>query len=55
MLAGIVVSFLGQKLDYRDAAISASYLLGITTEKLAEFRGTPSIIPSDIIESLFMN
>ncbi len=55
VLAGIIVSFLGQKLDYKDAAVSASYMLGIATEKLAEFRGIPSIIPSDIVESLFMN
>ncbi|MCF7793674.1 MAG: NAD(P)H-hydrate dehydratase [Candidatus Cloacimonetes bacterium] len=53
VLAGIIVSFLGQKLDLRNSAISASYLLGETSEKLAEIRNPASIIPSDIIENLF--
>ena len=53
VLAGIIISFLGQKLDLKNAAISASYLLGITAEKLAEIRMPASIIPSDVIEELF--
>ncbi|OPX27145.1 MAG: hypothetical protein B1H06_04975, partial [Candidatus Cloacimonas sp. 4484_143] len=53
VLAGIIVSFLGQKLDIPNASISASYLLGETAEKLAEIRKPASIIPSDIIEELF--
>jgi NAD(P)H-hydrate epimerase len=53
VLAGIIVSFLGQKLLLKDAAISASYLMGKTAEKLAEIRKPASIIPSDIIENIF--
>lgn len=53
VLAGMIVSFLGQKLNLCQAAVSASFLLGETAEKLAEFRNTASIIPSDIIENLF--
>ncbi|MBC8415731.1 MAG: NAD(P)H-hydrate dehydratase [Candidatus Cloacimonetes bacterium] len=53
VLAGIIVSFLGQKLPLEDAAISASYLMGKTAEKLAETRKPASIIPSDIIEEIF--
>jgi len=53
VLAGIIVSFLAQKLDIKNAAISASYLLGKTAETLAEIRKPASIIPSDVIENLF--
>lgn len=53
ILSGIIVSFLGQKLPLEDAAISASYLIGKTAEKLAEIRKPASIIPSDIIEEIF--
>lgn len=53
VLAGIIVSFLGQKLDIPNAAISASYLLGETAERLAEMRNPASIIPSDIIAEMF--
>jgi NAD(P)H-hydrate epimerase len=53
VLAGIIVSFLGQKLPLKDAAISASFLMGKTAEKLAEIRKPASIIPSDIIEEIF--
>ncbi len=53
VLAGIIVSFLGQKLSLRDAAISASFLMGKTAEKLAQTRKPASIIPSDIIEEIF--
>jgi NAD(P)H-hydrate epimerase len=54
VLAGIIVSFLGQNLSVADASISASYLLGSTAEKVAEKKKTPSITPSDIIEHLFL-
>lgn len=53
VLAGIIVSFVAQGLKLSDAAINASYLMGITAEQLATKRGTPSIIPSDIIANLF--
>lgn len=53
VLAGIIVSFLAQKLDLKNSAVSASFLLGETAEALAEIRKPASIIPSDIIEHLF--
>ncbi len=53
VLAGIITSFVGQQLSLQDAAISASYLMGETAEKLAETRKPASIIPSDIIENIF--
>ncbi len=53
VLSGIIVSFLGQGLQMKDAAISASYLMGKTAEHLEKYRLTPSIIPTDIIEHLF--
>ena len=53
VLAGIIVSFLGQKLSLKDAAISASFLMGKTAEKLAQTRKPASIIPSDIIDEIF--
>jgi len=53
VLAGIIASFIGQQLSLKDAAISASYLMGETAEKLAEIRKPASIIPSDIIENIF--
>ncbi len=53
VLSGIIVSFLAQKLSPPEAAISGSYLLGSTAEKCAEFRQTPAITPTDIIEYLF--
>ncbi len=53
VLAGIIASFVGQQLSLKDAAISASYLMGETAEKLAEIRKPASIIPSDIIENIF--
>ncbi|MCK4653377.1 MAG: NAD(P)H-hydrate dehydratase [Candidatus Cloacimonetes bacterium] len=53
VLAGIIVSFVGQKLPLKDAAISASFLMGKTAEKLAKTRKPASIIPSDIIEEIF--
>ena len=53
VLAGIITSFIGQKLSLKDAAVSASYLMGEIAEKLAETRKPASIIPSDIIENIF--
>ncbi len=53
VLAGIIVSFLGQKLDYKDASVAASFLMGTTAEKLALIRKPASIIPTDIIEEIF--
>ncbi|MDY6915469.1 MAG: NAD(P)H-hydrate dehydratase [Candidatus Cloacimonadota bacterium] len=53
VLAGIVSSFIGQKLTLAQAAGAASYLLGKTAEKISQTRYKASIIPSDIIENLF--
>jgi ADP-dependent NAD(P)H-hydrate dehydratase / NAD(P)H-hydrate epimerase len=53
VLAGILVSFLGQKLPMKDSAVSAAYLLGKTAERIAKKRKSASIIPTDIIEELF--
>ncbi|RLC51127.1 MAG: bifunctional ADP-dependent NAD(P)H-hydrate dehydratase/NAD(P)H-hydrate epimerase [Candidatus Cloacimonadota bacterium] len=55
VLSGIIISFLAQKLSIKDAAVAASFLMGKTAEKLAKFRKTASIIPSDIIENIFKN
>lgn len=52
VLAGIIVSFLGQGLALSSAAISASCLMGKTAEKLSEQFGTASVIPTDIIKNL---
>lgn len=54
VLAGIIASFAAQGMDIDLAAINASYQMGSTAEKLARIRKTPSIIPSDIIENLFL-
>jgi NAD(P)H-hydrate epimerase len=54
VLAGIITSFIGQKLDLANSAISAAFLLGKTAEKLSQKRKPASIIPSDIIEHLFV-
>ncbi|MFO7896526.1 MAG: NAD(P)H-hydrate dehydratase [Candidatus Cloacimonadales bacterium] len=53
LLAGIIASFLGQKLPLWQAAPAASYLLGKTAEKLANSRKPASIIPSDILDEIF--
>jgi NAD(P)H-hydrate epimerase len=53
ILAGIIASFVGQGLSLEHAGISASWLLGITAEKLALKKGTPAITPTDIIAKLF--
>jgi NAD(P)H-hydrate epimerase len=54
VLAGIIASFLAQGLSIPDAAVNAAWLLGKTAEELATWRGTPSILPSDIIDNLFV-
>lgn len=54
VLGGIIASFAAQGLELGRAAINASYLMGKTAEFLAKKRATPSIIPSDIIENLFV-
>ena len=54
VLAGIIASFAAQGMELGEAAINASYLMGKTAEYLATKRRTPSILPTDIIENLFM-
>ncbi len=54
VLAGIVASFLAQGLEIPDASINASFLLGKTAELLAEERDTASILPTDIIDNLYI-
>lgn len=54
VLAGIIASFLAQGENISDAAIKASFLLGKTAEVLAVKRGTASILPTDVIDNLFM-
>ncbi len=54
VLAGIITSFLAQRESIPNAAIKASYLLGRTAEILAQKRDAASILPTDIIASLFI-
>lgn len=54
VLSGIITAFLAQGHSLAEAAINASWLLGKTAENLAQWRGTPSILPSDIISNLFV-
>jgi NAD(P)H-hydrate repair Nnr-like enzyme with NAD(P)H-hydrate dehydratase domain len=54
VLSGIIASFAAQGMELGLAAINASYLMGKTAEFLARKRYPPSILPSDIIENLFI-
>ncbi len=54
VLAGIIISFIGQGYCMKDAAVSGSYLLGSTSEILSEYRETASITPGDIIQGLML-
>lgn len=54
VLAGIIASFIAQQMSIPDAAINASYLMGETAQMLEVKRATPSILPRDIIENLFV-
>ncbi len=54
VLAGIIVSFIGQRVPLSEAPISASWLLGTTAEKINRVKETNSITPSDIIDNLFV-
>ncbi|MDD2331519.1 MAG: NAD(P)H-hydrate dehydratase [Candidatus Cloacimonetes bacterium] len=53
VLSGIITSFLAQEMEVSEAAISASYLMGRTAEQLARTRKAFSILPTDILDSLF--
>ncbi|NLW18470.1 MAG: NAD(P)H-hydrate dehydratase [Candidatus Cloacimonetes bacterium] len=54
VLAGIITSFLAQGQNIPLAAMNASFLMGKTAEDLAQHRSTASILPTDIIENLFV-
>ncbi len=54
VLAGIIVSFLGQKLLPSEAATAGSYLLGTTAESCSLLKKTAAVTPSDIIANLFL-
>lgn len=54
VLSGIIASFAAQGMELGEAAINASYLMGKTAEYLATKRRTPSILPTDIIDNLFV-
>jgi NAD(P)H-hydrate epimerase len=54
VLGGIIASFTAQGMELGKAAINATYLMGKTAEQLAQKRATPSILPTDIIENLFV-
>jgi ADP-dependent NAD(P)H-hydrate dehydratase / NAD(P)H-hydrate epimerase len=53
VLAGIATSFIGQHLPIHLAAPAASWILGKTAESLARMKGTPAILPTDVIDHLF--
>lgn len=54
VLAGIIGSFCGQGMELGEAAINASFLVGITAEHLSRKRYPCSILPTDIIDNLFV-
>jgi len=54
VLGGIIASFCAQSMEPGKAAINAAHLMGKTAEKLAETKSTAAIIPSDIIDHLFV-
>jgi NAD(P)H-hydrate epimerase len=54
VLAGIIASFKAQGMGMRMSSINASLLMGKTASHLAKKRGTPSILPSDNIDNLFV-
>ncbi len=54
VLAGIIATFMAQGMEKQLAAINASLLMGKTATMLAKKRETASILPSDIIEHLFV-
>lgn len=54
VLSGLIAGFLARKLEPCDAAGMAAYHLGLTAELLAEKQSTISIIPSDILNNIFL-
>jgi len=54
VLAGIIASFIAQKMEPFDAAVSASILMGKTAVDLCELRDRRTVLPSDIIDNLMV-
>lgn len=54
VLSGIIAAFAAQGLPLSRASITAAYLMGSTAEQIAKHRAPRSILPTDIIENLFM-
>lgn len=52
VLAGIIVSYLAQGMDILKAVKSAVYIHSATADKVANIKGEPALLPSDIIEAL---
>jgi len=53
VLAGVVASFIAQRMPIHKAAVNASFLLGFTAEQLAKKKHTAAITPTEVIEHLF--
>jgi len=54
VLAGIIGSFCGQDMELGEAAINASFFMGFTADYLATKCHPCSILPTDIIDNLFV-
>jgi len=54
ILSGMIAGLLAQKADIDLAAGAAAYHLGLTAEYLAQIQDFRSIIPTDIIDALFL-
>lgn len=52
VLAGIITSFIGQKMNISDASINGSYYLGKIVEMMSEKQTTFSITPTEIIQNI---
>jgi len=52
VLAGIIISLIGQKMELADAAINGSFYLGKLAEKMSESQETFSLIPTEIINNI---
>ncbi len=55
VLAGIIISLIGQKMSIRDATVNASLILGKTAEFVSQkMNSTRKVLPSDVIENLII-
>ncbi len=55
VLAGIIASFIAQRMEPMEAAINASILLGKTAVDLCAVRDKRTVLPSDIIDNLMVS